>query len=112
MRNNINEYAETMRRHMNLKNEDFDLNSVIDSFKDSLSKELGIDEETIANYVIKTSYNSFSISKSFAWSAYGEYIIENLKNNTNPKKRISLSVKFHIIRTVHMNTLVSIMNLR
>ncbi len=48
-----------MRRHMNLKNEDFDLNSVIDSFKDSLSKELGIDEETIANYVIKTSYNSF-----------------------------------------------------
>ena len=86
----INEYAEAMRRHMNLKNEDFDLNSVIDSFKDSLSKELGIDEETIANYVIKTSYNSFSISKSFAWSAYGEYIIENLKNNTNPKKNISI----------------------
>ena len=40
--------------------------AVIDSFKDSLSKELGIDEETIANYVIKTSYNSFSISKSFS----------------------------------------------
>ena len=79
-----------MRRHMNLKNEDFDLNSVIDSFKDNLSKELGIDEEIIANYVIKTSYNSFSISKSFAWSAYGEYIIENLKNNTNPKKNISI----------------------
>ena len=36
------------------------------------------------------SYNSFSISKSFAWSAYGEYIIENLKNNTNPKKNISI----------------------
>ena len=53
-------------------------------------KELEIDEELIANYVIKVSYSSISISKSFAWSAYGDYIIDNLRNNTNPKKNVSI----------------------
>ena len=32
-----------------------------------------------------------SISKSFAWAAYGDYIIENLKNNTNPKRNIRIN---------------------
>ena len=53
-------------------------------------KELEIDEELIANYVIKVSYSSISISKSFVWSAYGDYIIDNLRNNTNPKKNVSI----------------------
>ena len=63
---------------------------VIQRFKNDLKNELELDDKTIANYVIKTSYNSMSISKSFAWSGYGEYIIENLKNNTNPKRNISI----------------------
>ena len=37
-----------------------------------------------------SSKSSVSISKSLAWSAYGDYIIENLKNNTNPKRNISI----------------------
>ena len=55
-----------------------------------LSKELGLNEEVIANYVIKVSYSNFSISKSFAWAAYADYIINNLKNNSNPKRNISI----------------------
>ena len=53
--------------------------------------ELKLDEEIIANYVIKVSYNSFSISKSLAWAGYSDYIIKNLKENSNPKRHISIT---------------------
>ena len=67
------------------------MNEIVDKFKNSLLKELKInDEEIVANYVIKVSYNNFSISKSFAWAGYADYIIENLKNNSNPKKHTSI----------------------
>ena len=96
----VNQYAEIIHKHY--KNEDkkisnsdayknvvnFDI--VVNHFKHKILKELEIDEELIANYVIKVSYSSISISKSFAWSAYGEYIIDNLRNNTNPKKNVSI----------------------
>ena len=68
----------------------FAMNEIVKKFKDNLSNELKLDEETIANYVIKISYNNFSISKSFAWSGYADYIIKNLKNNSNPKRNISI----------------------
>jgi hypothetical protein len=68
----------------------FAMDLIVDDFKKRLSEELGMDEETIANYVIKVSYNNFSISKSFAWAAYADYIIKNLKNNSNPKRNISI----------------------
>lgn len=96
----VNQYAESIHNHY--KNEDkkisnsdayknvvnFDI--VVNHFKHKILKELEIDEELIANYVIKVSYSSISISKSFAWSAYGDYIIDNLRNNTNPKKNVSI----------------------
>ena len=63
---------------------------VINDFRRRLKEELGLNENIIANYVILTSYSSISISKSFAWAAYGDYIIQNLKNNTNPKRNISI----------------------
>lgn len=96
----VNQYAEMIHKHYantdkktsgsdvyrNVVN--FDI--VVDYYKQNLLDELKIDEIVIANYVIKVSYASISISKSFAWSAYGDYIIDNLRNNTNPKKNISI----------------------
>lgn len=97
VRRYINDYAEEIRKHIKLsednsKNEDyhFAMNEVVNRFKNDLAKELGLEEEVIANYVIKISYNNFSISKSFAWAGYADYIIKNLKNNSNPKRNISI----------------------
>lgn len=93
----INAYADEIRKHLNLHKENkangdfyFTTKQIVDRFKRELSDELNLDEETIANYVIKTSYANFSISKSFAWAAYADYIIENLKNNSNPRRNISI----------------------
>ena len=103
VRRYINDYAQEMRKHLEMhkdamaKNSNdchttyyFTMSLIADKFKENLSKELNIDEEIIANYVIKTSYSSFSISKSFAWAAYADYIIKNLKNNSNPRRNISI----------------------
>lgn len=97
VRRYINEYADEMRKHIELHreksdNEDhkFHMEEVVNRLKHSLSDELGMSEEMIANYVIKVSYNSFSISKSFAWNGYGDYIIHNLKKNSDPGKKISV----------------------
>lgn len=49
-----------------------------------------IDERLIANYVISASYASVSVSKAFAWSAYGAYIIENLQKHTQPGEAVSI----------------------
>jgi hypothetical protein len=68
----------------------FAMNEIVKRFKQGLLEELELDEETIANYVIKVSYNNFSISKSFAWAGYADYIIKNLKNNSNPRRNISI----------------------
>ncbi len=93
----VNQYAVEIKQHINLhrdksddENKNFNMDIVADDYKNRISDELKIDETLIANYVIKVSYASISISKSFAWSAYGDYIIDNLRNNTNPKKNISI----------------------
>ena len=93
----INMYAVDIKQHMNLhrdKSDDedhkFNMDEVVNEYKTRLLNEIELPENIIANYVIKASYSSVSISKSLAWSAYGDYIIENLKNNTNPKRNISI----------------------
>ena len=93
----VNQYAVEIKQHINLhreksddENNKFNMDAVVDNYKKQLAEELDIDDDLIANYVIKVSYASISISKSFAWSAYGDYIIDNLRNNTNPKKNISI----------------------
>lgn len=97
VRRYINEYADEIRKHINLRkhnsdgDNNFDMDKLVEKYKVNLLNELLLDETVIANYVIKVSYNSFSISKSLAWSAYGDYIIENLKNNSNPKRYISIN---------------------
>lgn len=97
IRRYINEYADEIRKHINLNKDKsncddykFDMDLIVTKFKQRLNEELAIDEEHIANYVIQVSYNSFSISKAFAWAAYGDYIIKNLKNNSNPKRNVSI----------------------
>lgn len=97
VRRYINDYAEEIRIHMNSyeqnNNQDyhFAMNKIVEKFKQNLLNEVKLDEEIVANYVIKISYNNFSISKSFAWSGYADYIIKNLKNNSNPKRNISIT---------------------
>ena len=96
VRRYINKYAEEIRKHIKLSennaNHDyhFAMDEIVRKFKQDLFGELQLEEEVIANYVIKISYNNFSISKSFAWAGYADYIIKNLKNNSNPKRCISI----------------------
>lgn len=93
----INGYAQEIKKHINMRqekpdNEDhkFHMEAVAGKFRKELENELDLSEELIANYVIKTSYSNMSVSKALAWSAYGGYIIGNLKNNTGRKKNISI----------------------
>ena len=103
VRKYINIYAEESKRHLELYKDNTSksaddgsstyyaaMSLVIEKLKKDLSNELNLDEETIANYVIKVSYSSLSTKKSFAWMGYGDYIIKNLKNNSNPKRNISI----------------------
>lgn len=96
----VNLYADELRKHLNMnKSRDksdsddykFAMDKLVEKYKQNLQREIDLPEELIANYVIKTSYSNFSISKSLAWSAYGDYIIKNLKTNSNPQRNISIT---------------------
>ena len=101
VRRYINKYADELKEHINIQKSEkdkddsdsrFAMDEILNKFKNDLSTELKItDEEIIANYVIKVSYQNFSMSKAFAWAAYADYIIKNLKNNSNPKRNISIT---------------------
>lgn len=93
----INQYVAEIKQHIKLhreksddENHKFNMDAVVEEYRKHILEELQIDEELIANYVIKASYSSISISKSFAWAGYGDYIIDNLRNNTNPKRNVSI----------------------
>ena len=103
IRRYINSYAEEIKKHLEMHKNDsiripnddddetcFSLDLITDKFKSDLLNELKLDEELVANYVIKVSYSNFSISKSFAWAAFADYIIKNLKNNSNPQRNVSI----------------------
>ena len=96
----VNLYADELRKHLNMnKSKDksdsddyrFAMDKLVERYKQNLQRETDLSEELIANYVIKVSYGNFSISKSLAWSAYGDYIIKNLKTNSNPQRNISIT---------------------
>lgn len=87
----INNYAEELRECISC---DYDISKIdllVDKYKKRLSEELKLDEEIIANYVIFISYSTLSISKSLAWNAYGDYIVENLKNNSSSARRVTIT---------------------
>lgn len=96
----INDYASCLKNHFLAAGDSqgaptaggsgFPYELVVSDYKERLQKELDMEEVLIANYVIKAAYATISISKSFAWAAYGDYIIENLKANTAPGKCVSI----------------------
>lgn len=90
VRRSINEYANELRNQIQLKSDSFSIEEMINRFRKNLSDALSLNEETIANYVIKVSYQNGSISKSLAWTGYGDYILKNLKSNSGSSKTISI----------------------
>ena len=93
----VNQYATEIKKHIIMHKEKaddenlkFNMDTIVAEYKKRIAEELQIDEELIANYVIKVSYSSISISKSFAWSAYGDYIIDNLKKGTSKKRNVTI----------------------
>lgn len=87
----INNYAEELRECISCDYDISKINLLVDKYKKRLSEELTLDEEIIANYVIFISYSTLSISKSLAWNAYGDYIVENLKNNSSSAHRVTIT---------------------
>lgn len=87
----INNYAEELRECISCDYDISKINLLVDKYKKRLSEELTLDEEIIANYVIFISYSTLSISKSLAWNAYGDYIVENLKNNSSSARRVTIT---------------------
>ena len=50
------------------------------------------DEEELANYVVEVCYiQKYHMSKSFAWSVFGEFLLNNLKKNS--KQPITIPLK-------------------
>ncbi|WP_312369101.1 RNA dependent RNA polymerase [Lachnoclostridium sp.] len=94
VRHYINNYAMDLKNHLNMNQEkklnDYNHDALINQYKKTLLDELSLNEELIANYVISVSYNNPSISKSLAWSAFGDYIIKNLYANTHEEYELSI----------------------
>lgn len=92
----INHYAANLKTHLSQKKDgktaggSFHYELVVNEYKAALKRELSMDEALIANYVIKASYASVSISKSFAWAAYGDYLLQNLREHSGAAKRLSI----------------------
>lgn len=87
----INAYADEIKRHMSIYSEKaahesarFHMDMIAEEYNKRLQMDLGKDEKITANYVIKAAYSSISISKSFAWTAYGDYLLNNLRQNSGP----------------------------
>jgi len=93
VRHSINEYSEKMKILSEKSDEERAILSknIVNTYKDKIKEIKGLsNEEMAANYVIKVSYSNSSISKSLAWGGYGDYIIKNLSENSNPNKNISI----------------------
>lgn len=70
-----------------MKEKENDDNVVIPFEKyENLLSEINIDKESLANYCIKVAYRSISEDKLLCWSLYGDFIIKNLKENSNNNK--------------------------
>ncbi len=97
VRRAVNEYADEIHRHFrqhsekaNSETAPFAMEEIVKQHKQKLADQLNLEEKIIANYVIKVSYSRLSISKSLAWSGYGNYIIGNIKHNSNSPKHVSI----------------------
>lgn len=91
----INSYADELRQlfnqmHTVREDDTLSLDAMAARYENNLKEELGLMEELIANYVIFVSYKSMSISKAFAWTCYGDWILTNLKKNSNSQTRFMI----------------------
>ena len=76
---------------MNAETQKMYLDNLNNEYIYKLQEMMGTcDEELIANYVIYVSYKNLTTSKLMAWNAFGDYIIKNLKENSNPRKAIRI----------------------
>ncbi len=94
VRRNINAYAATLREQMKLgwaHTNAYSMDAWMSQWKERLASQLNSSEEVIANYVIKASYNSLSVSKALAWTVYGDYILKNLNQNTSAQQTLSIT---------------------
>lgn len=87
----INKYADMIHNHYKSDREDADFDVIAKYYKDELLSDLDISEELLANYVIQVSYHTISISKAFVWTAFGDYIIANLKANSAPNGKAAIT---------------------
>lgn len=67
-----------------------ELELLTETYKEKLAALIS-DEELLANYVIKVSYRNQSISKHLAWMGYGDYILLNLKQNSQENTAVSIT---------------------
>lgn len=95
VRRTVNAYADDLRGHLAAASDDpacsFDRNALAETYKKQLAEAVPLDEEHLANYVISVSYKNLSISKSFAWTGYGDYILKNLRDHTDKNERLIIT---------------------
>lgn len=90
VRRAINDYAADLKAHLQLE-QNFNRDALIDGHKNRLQETLGLSEALTGEYVIAVSYGSRSISKSFAWTGYGEYLIDNLRRSSDSHLQVNIS---------------------
>lgn len=69
--------------------EEKDVEILLDNYRNKLNK-IGIGEELIANYVIKTAYRSVSSDKVLCWMLYGDTLLSNLRVNSDERKECEI----------------------
>lgn len=82
--------AETCKKQLQQEAEALESLSTTGESTAASGKDSTAIEGLLANYVIKASYSCVSVSKAFAWQAYGDYILENLRSNTNLQRNMSI----------------------
>lgn len=97
VRHTINDYANEIRSllEQNQDKSSAELNSfhrdaLIQKYQKQLTEQISLPEEHLANYVISVSYRNLSISKAFAWAAYGSVILQNLCRHTPGQTRLAI----------------------
>ncbi len=96
----INKFADIIHNHYNpdrktsgsdMSDNEAGFDIIADYYRQKLLDELQIPEELLANYIIDISYKTVSINKSFAWTAFGDYIIKNLKEHSDGQRSVSIT---------------------
>jgi hypothetical protein len=69
--------------------EESSLEPIIEEFSIKLNN-LITNKELLANYCIKTAYQTISSDKILCWSLFGDTILKNLRNNSDERKECEI----------------------